>query len=344
MDKTSSEKPSAKIASRLFMTIDVLKPGRQVGDIMLPWSDNQTPLGFYPVPIVTICGQEGPTVLCVGGVHGDEFEGPAALMRLIRDLKPEDVMGRIIFIPALNSPAFSALSRTSPLDGVNLNRAFPGDPLGGPTAMIADFIEQNIIPLCSGIVDLHSGGKASIFVPCALFTKTEDPELSEKNKALALAMALPVIWQLGRHNDNRSLNGAAARANIPMIAAELDGGGGVNPGITDRAEAGLKRCLKFLGVLSDAPPPPQDANQSIIEIASPHDHVLAPSRGLFDRRIAAGQRVSAGQSAGWLHFPEEPLRPSIELFIPQAGTVLAHTTRGLINRGDMLALIARDVH
>jgi predicted deacylase len=333
----------SKPASRLFLTIDLFKPGRQFGDIMLSWSDNRTPLGFYPIPIICLSNQPGPTVLITGGVHGDEFEGPSAIMRLIRDLSPSDIKGRIIFIPALNMPAFSALSRVSPLDGANLNRAFPGDPLGGPTAMIADFLQREIIPLCDGIIDLHSGGKASVFVPCSLPTQTEDKDLAERNMALAKAMGLPVIWQLGPHNDNRSVNGAAARAGVPMIAAELDGGGGVNPRVTDLVEAGLRRCLKHLGVIGDAPPLPSDANQSIVEIKTPMDHLIAPARGLFDRRVTAGERVKTGQSAGWLHFPEEPSRPSIEIIVQQSGTILAHTTRGLVDRGDMLALIVRDV-
>jgi predicted deacylase len=38
------------------------------------------------------------------------------------------VRGQLIILPALNFPASQAGTRTSPIDGVNLNRAFPGDP------------------------------------------------------------------------------------------------------------------------------------------------------------------------------------------------------------------------
>ena len=40
------------------------------------------------------------------------------------------VRGRLILMPTLNQPACKAATRLSPLDGKNMNRAFPA----GPTA------------------------------------------------------------------------------------------------------------------------------------------------------------------------------------------------------------------
>ena len=128
--------PTGPNQSRLTLTIDLARPGRQVGDLVLRWSDNRNPLGHYPLPVFCISRGSGPTVLMIGGVHGDEFEGPAALMRLAQDLREEDMTGRVILMPALNHPALNASSRVSPLDGQNLNRAFPGDRDGGPTAVL----------------------------------------------------------------------------------------------------------------------------------------------------------------------------------------------------------------
>jgi len=329
--------------SRLTLTLDLQRPGRQIGDLLLPWSDNRNPLGRYPIPVITLSGRRGPCVLIMGGVHGDEFEGPAAIMRLSRDLDPESLSGRLILIPAMNAPAFSALSRCSPLDGGNLNRAFPGDPDGGPTAMIADWLLTRLIPHCDAVIDLHSGGKASVFVPCALPQLGIDTRQDAANLALAQAMGLPVIWQMGAQNDNRSVNAACALAGVPCIAAELSGGGGVNPSATDMAEAGLRRVLKHMGLLADAPPLLPGANGLRVQVVDPADHIMAPARGLFDRRFRAGDRVTAGDLAGWMHFPEEPARPPLPVHAPQSGLVLAHTTRGLVNRAEMLALVAREV-
>lgn len=329
--------------TRLRLTVDLSVSGRQAGDLLLPWSDNANPLGRYPVPVISISGGTGPCVLVLGGVHGDEYEGPVAMMRLARDLNPETVAGRLILMPAANGPAFSAGTRCSPLDGGNLNRAFPGDPDGGPTAMIADWLQTHLIPRCDAVIDLHAGGRASVFVPCSLPQAGISPELDAANLAMARAMGLPVIWRLGPNNDNRSVNAACARSGVPCVAAELSGGGGVDPAAADMAEAALRRVLHHLGLLASAPSLPSGANAAMVEIASPADHVLAPARGVFDRRCTAGDRVKAGDLAGWLLFPEEPGRDPMRLTYPQTGMVLAHTTRGRVDRGEMLATVVRDV-
>jgi predicted deacylase len=327
-------------ASRVTLNIDLDALGKQVGDAMLRWSDNTNPLGYHPIPVISLKGGAGPTVLITGGTHGDEFEGPAAMMRLVQKIDPRDLAGQVILLPALNAPAFAASSRVSPLDGANLNRAFPGDANAGPTAMIADFIEQVLLPRCDGAIDLHSGGKASFFAPSALATQTKNLDLRAANLVLAQAFGLPLIWELGENNDNRSLNSAAERAGVPMIATELGGGGGVDPEITNAAEKGLLRCLAHLGVLGAAPTLECPRR---VEIASAHHSIYAPAAGIFDRCFSAGQNVAVGAAAGQFHFVMEPERPSIEICFPADGLVLAHTCRGYVQRGELLALVAQDV-
>ena len=325
--------------SRLHLRFDLDAPGRHAGDLMLKYSDNSNPLGYHPIPVISIKGGDGPVVLITGGTHGDEFEGPSAIMRLAGHLTADALRGQVILVPALNAPAVAASSRVSPLDGANLNRAFPGDANGGPTAMIADFIEQ-LLPRCDAAIDLHSGGKASFFAPSALATQTEDSTLYAENLALARAFGLPIIWELGGHNDNRSVNAAAERAGIPMIATELGGGGGVDPSITDAAEEGLMRCLRHLGLLEGAI---TSVTPRHVEITSPMHSVYAPGEGIFDREVSAGQDVQAGDVAGQFHFVTEPERASIDIAFPARGFVLAHTCRGYVRRGDLLALVAQDV-
>jgi predicted deacylase len=320
----TSRKPS-----RIEASVDLSAPGRHTGDLMLKWSDNSCPLGHHPIPVISIKGGDGPVVLITGGTHGDEFEGPAAIMRLAARLTPADLLGQIILMPALNAPAVAASARVSPLDGANLNRAFPGDADGRPTAMIADYIE-GLLSRCDGAIDLHSGGKASFFAPSALATQTADPGLRAKNLALARAFGLPLIWELGGQNDNRSLNSAT----------ELGGGGGVDPTITDAAEAGLIRSLIHLGVM---PGQTELADARRVEIESGLHSLHAPADGIFDRAISAGQDVRADDLAGQFHFVLAPERPSQPVIFPADGFILAHTCRGFVKRGDLLALVVQDV-
>ncbi len=335
--------PDRSAESRIRLNFDLDQAGRQFGDLMLRWSENTNPLGYHPVPVISIKGRSGPTVLVIGGTHGDEFEGPAAIMRLAHNLPPDKLSGQLILMPALNAPAVAASWRVSPLDGANLNRAFPGDPDGGPTAMLADFIETVVMPRCDAVIDLHSGGKASFFQPCALATRTADVDLYKRNLELAGAFGLSLIWVLGANNDNRSLNAAAARCGVAMIAAELGGGGGVAPHITVLAERGLVQCLGHLGLIARTSAPRHPVLLRRVEIASPLHSVYATGEGLFDRAASAGQHVKAGEVAGWFHYLGEPSRPSQPMIFPVDGFVLAHTCRGMVRRGEMLALVAQNV-
>ena len=61
--------------------------------------------------------------------------------------------------------AVRAGRRTSPIDGGNMNRVFPGNPRGGVTAMIADFVYRELVARADAVVDIHSGGKTLTFAP-----------------------------------------------------------------------------------------------------------------------------------------------------------------------------------
>ena len=338
--------PENTMLSRISCTIPLGADGLHQGDLMLRYSDNNQPLGYYPIPISVLANGKGPTALLIAGVHGDEFEGPTALMRLIHRLKLENISGRIIILPTLNKPAIDASTRVSPLDHVNMNRAFPGDPNAGPTHMLAHYIEQVLMPQSDMVIDLHTGGKASIFTSCTLASRTSDQQLFEANIKLAQAFGLPLVWLLGEFNDDRSVNAAALRNKIPMIATELGGGGGNDPLQIQIAENGICRCLSAFEILKDASIDYQkQANSTIrkVEIRSSSQNLYAPASGLFDRHFKAGDEVKKDQFAGFLYPADQPWAEPVEARFSHAGLVLSHANRGNVIRADMLAMIASDL-
>ncbi len=121
-----------------FFTVDLDKSGKQIGFIMIPHSPHDDAWGVTRVPIAVIRNGSGPTVILEGGNHGDEYEGPIAICELVRQLDPGEIQGRLILMPANNVHAVVAGTRTSPVDGLNFNRTFPGDPQGSITQQIAD--------------------------------------------------------------------------------------------------------------------------------------------------------------------------------------------------------------
>ena len=177
-----------------------------------------------------------------------------------------------------------------------MNRAFPGDADGTATQMLAHYVETVLMPVADLAIDLHTGGKASVFTSCTLVSRTSDQILFNKNMALANAFGLPLIWLLGEFNDDRSVNAAALRNQVPMIATELGGGGGNDPEQVNIAENGVRQCLSWAGILNHELKSEQQTR--LIEIRSPFENLYAPLPGLFDRRFQAGDDVSRGQLAG----------------------------------------------
>ena len=328
--------------ARIKSNIDLSKSGYQYGELMLPWSDNSVPLGYHPTPFISIKNGSGKKILIIGGNHGDEFEGPCAIMRLAQNIEYKELKGQVILIPALSFEAVKSSSRDNPFDNKNMNRAFPGDPNGTPTEMMADFLERELIPSCDAVIDLHSGGKASFFEPCTLPTKSKNKKLFDANMELAERFGLSLVWVLGPNNDNRSLNSAAERAGVAMIAVELGGGGGANPKITALAETGLINILHYLKILKLEKSKPPNEKIKKVELRNPDATIYAPAKGLFDRLVKAGQTVKIGQTAGWFHYFMEPERPSLELKFKHNGFILAHTNRGIVEKGEMLTLVVQE--
>ena len=153
------------VDTQIFTTVDYEKEGKQIGNLQVPQSFNTAGWANYFIPIAVIKNGHGPTALLSGGNHGDEYEGQVALLNLVREIQPEQVQGRLIIIPMLNRPAALAGTRLSPIDGRNMNRAFPGQRNDTLTGMIAHYVSQVLLPLADIVVDIHSGGRTLQFLP-----------------------------------------------------------------------------------------------------------------------------------------------------------------------------------
>ena len=182
--------------SPVSTTVDFEQEGVQHGFLRLPHSRDDSAWGSISIPVTTIKGGEGPTVLLTGANHGDEYEGPAALFELAQSLDPSEVNGRIIIVPALNYPAFRAGTRTSPIDRGNLNRSFPGRPDGTVTEKIADYVTRHLIPLADIVLDFHSGGRTLDFLPYAAAHELPDKAQEARCFEAVAAFAAPYSMRM----------------------------------------------------------------------------------------------------------------------------------------------------
>ena len=239
--------------SKVGISIDIEADGKQFGHLSLPHSRNESGWGALHLSIVSIRNGDGPTMVFTGGNHGDETEGPIALLELVRDLQPAQVSGRVIVIPALNYPAVMGGTRVSPIDGVNMNRAFPGRRDGSVTQMIAHFVQHRILPGCDALFDIHSGGKTMMFSPFACYHRLDDEVLTQRAREAVAAIAAPISLELVELDAEGMLDTAAEDMGKVFVGAELGGGGTTTTGTVAIAETAIRNLLAHLRVIDEKP-------------------------------------------------------------------------------------------
>ncbi len=150
--------------------------------------------GYWRLPLLTDIGAEdGPTLLTIAGVHGDEYEGIAAIPQVFRAIEPRALRGRLVMAPICNIPAFDAARRGSPIDGHNLARVFPGDINGEITEQIVAWLCRKLLPQADFLIDLHTGGLACE-LPLLIGYIHDDGDLGQASLAAAEAFGAPVMW------------------------------------------------------------------------------------------------------------------------------------------------------
>jgi predicted deacylase len=329
--------------SRITSTVDFTRDGKHTGFLRLPHSVHESAYGWIPIPVVCVKHGEGPTILLNAGNHGDEYEGQVTLMKLIRALTPDQVRGRIIFTPAANFPAAMAGRRTSPIDGGNLNRSFPGDPDGTPTKIIAHYIEHVLLPMCDYAIDLHSGGSSLMYVPSALATfRPGEPERNARVIELLGVFGAPIGY-VSRNpmGSDQTLGAAAARQGAIGLGTELGGSGTVTPAALRVAEAGVRRVLKHIGILPEIAVEPSSGTR-LMEIGGPDYFVYTPEAGVFEPLVELGDTVTKGQPAAAIHFSHTPWREPELVAFEHDGVVLCKRIPGRTERGDCLFHLGTD--
>src|SRR5690606_37064456 len=221
----TGRKPLAPRRNSVFTSIDLERPGKQIGYFCVPQSPHDDAWGAVQVPLAVVKNGTGPTVLIEAGNHGDEYEGPIALGEFLREIDPADVSGRIIAIPAVNIRAVEAGTRTSPVDGLNFNRSFPGDFNGTLTSQIAAYVNDCLFPIADYFLDLHSGGSSLMILPSAIIEPSPTREGHRRNIQATLAFGAPTVVMVDNLGETRTSTAAANLQGLIVIGSEMAGGG-----------------------------------------------------------------------------------------------------------------------
>ena len=324
-----------------FITVDLDKPGKQIGFLMVPHSPHDDAWGVTRIPIGVISNGLGPTVILEGGNHGDEYEGPITICELIRNLDPNELQGRLILMPANNVHAVISGTRTSPVDGLNFNRTFPGDAKGTITQQISEFVANEIFPRGDAFLDLHSGGSSLDILPSTVLEPTDDPQLHKRNVAAVRAFDAPLIVVVSNYGDARTATAAACKAGLTTIGTEMGGGGTVRPEVLDICRRGVRNVLVHLGVLSSKPASPAPGSKApLFQLPGSSAFVYATGDGIFEPFHPNGQSVRVGEPAGRIHYTWDPAREPDLLNYQADGILYGRRQPGRVKAGNCCLVVA----
>ena len=251
--------------------------------------------GPIEIPVILMNGRDdGPVLWIDGAVHGDEPEGPLAVLRLMEQVDPALLRGAVIGVPVVNVGAFEASQRGNPGDlfTYDLNRIYPGRPEGHLTERVAYAHYTTLVEHADMEIAVHSGGAHSYLAYAQFFSPTAS--------GLELAKSMGPRWDLllKSFSDRGSPQAAMKQHRKPAITVELGGLCDTFPGrYQGNAGALADAFLNVMRHYKMIHGTPQYATRWMV--GQQKTVVLAPSSGLWvsepsvlRQRVREGDRLA----------------------------------------------------
>jgi predicted deacylase len=205
-------------------------------------------------PVGTINGvEDGPTLVVLGGMHGSEFSGIEAAIRLFNEVKPTELKGTLIVGTIYNLPAFmNNLGFVVPHDGKNPLSTFPGSPIGTYGEAMAYYFNQEVLSKADYYVELHGGDIPEALTPFVIAPRTGNVQVDEKIAAMTKAYDVPFILKSPMDdpsNPPHSAYGVTATRGKPAFLAESGQQGILKLEETEVHLSGLRNILIYLGMM-----------------------------------------------------------------------------------------------
>jgi len=281
-----------------------------------------------PRPVISVAGAKpGPMLFVNAGVHGGEYPAVEAVIRLGKTLDPKKISGAVILMPVLNLPAFRTRTPfVCPIDNVNPNRVFPGDPRGSYSEQMTHACINEFVVHADAYVDLHGGDIPEALVPFVICRAGND-EVAKNSKAIAIAFGLPYVLTISKPVQaakGLSSYAAAAEKAVPAVLAEAGGVGQMQEEAVELLANGVVNVMQHLGMFAGAkfqiPGSKSQANSKLKTKKTEHSAVATQERsaagaasttllrkfewlytkhsGMWYPKVAAGEIVNKGQEIG----------------------------------------------
>src|SRR4029453_16435112 len=208
-------------------------------------------------------------------------------------------------MPVLNLPAFRTRTPfVCPIDNVNPNRVFPGDPSGSYSEQMTHALINEFAVHADAYVDLHGGHIPEALVPFVICRAGND-EAAKKSKAIAMAFGLPYLLTVSKPVQpakGLSSYAAAAEKGIPAILAEAGGVGQMQEDAVELLCRGVTNVMRHFGMIAAEHPHlnplPNKGEEGSATVLTKFEWVYTKTTGVWYPKVVPGDTVKQGEQIG----------------------------------------------
>lgn len=282
------------------------------------------------VPVIVERGKvDGPVVLLMAGMHGDEINGMEIIRRIIRKGYNKPTEGIIICIPVFNIFGFLNVMRVLP-DGRDLNRSFPGAKNGSLASQFAYHFMKEIAPKVDYVIDFHTGSAQRnnmAQIRCVF----------KDNESMELARIFNPPFIIHSAYIAKSIRESMNKRGKKILLFEGGKTNSIEEGIVKEGVDGIKRFLNHLNMRSFK----EVGNQRHPVYIKEHKWLRAPNSGMFQTAVKNGDKVDVGTILGMVTDPFGKIEKRIKS--PMEGYVFCINESPVVNKGDAIFHIGEKV-
>ncbi|UMB59606.1 succinylglutamate desuccinylase/aspartoacylase family protein [Lutibacter sp. A80] len=279
------------------------------------------------VPIIVSRGLvDGPCLLLIGGIHGDETNGIEIVRQIVASGLNKPEKGTVICIPVLNVFGFLNKSREFP-DGRDLNRVFPGSIKGSLASRFAYHLMTKVIPKVNYCIDYHTGGAQRFNYSQVRIDATDEETLK-----LAKVFGSPYIV----YSKNKEKTFRKSMANLGKKVVLFEGGKSLNldKNVTKVGLQGAINVMHYLEMRDFSSRISKEDPENPPIIIKTSKWIRAKRSGMYRSYIHVGQKVEKGVKLGSI---SDPFGEYESVFKnPQEGYILNSNHAPVVNQGDAL--------